>query len=136
MTARHTDVLFYQMYGRYAAQRPGLDRWAERVDMPVNNGDSAFTIITPDMPRPFGPVADDLAQRRDWTVEFFRSAFARPEFVGWHYCGLIDASNRIPRKRGRQHSGVIDGFGKPYPLLREALSSCAADLYRLALTAP
>ncbi len=135
VTTRHTDVLFYQMYGRYAAQRPGLDRWAERVDMPVINGDSAFTMVTPEMPRPYGPVADDLAQRRDWTVEFFRSAFARPEFVGWHYCGLIDASNRIPRKRGRQHSGVIDGFGEPYPLLREALSGCAADLYRLARTA-
>ena len=132
VTARHTDVLFYQTYGRYAAQQPGLDRWVQKVDMPVINGDSSFTMITAEMPRPYGPVADDLGQRRDWTVEFFRSAFARPEFVGWHYCGLIDASNRIARKRGRQHSGLIDGFGEPYPLLREALSGCAADLYRLA----
>ena len=132
ITARHTDVLFYQMYGRYAAQRPGLDRWAASVDLPVVNGDSAFTMTTPEMPRPYGPVADDLAQRRDWTVEFFRAAFARPEFVGWHYCGLIDAPNRIPRKRARQHSGLIDGYGAPYPLLREALSGCAAGIYRLA----
>ena len=136
VTARHTDVLFYQMYGRYAAQEPGLDRWAEMVDMPVINGDSAYTMITAEMPRPYGPVADDLRQRRDWTVEFFRAAFARPEFVGWHYCGLIDAPNRIARKRGRQHSGLIDGFGEPYPLLREALSGCAAELYRLAAAGP
>ncbi|MYB16808.1 MAG: hypothetical protein F4X41_07235 [Chloroflexi bacterium] len=132
VTARHTDVLFYQMYGRYAAQQPGLERWAEKVDLPVVNGDSAYTMITADMPRPYGPVADDLGQRRDWTVEFFRAAFARPEFVGWHYCGLVDAPNRIARKRGRQHSGLIDGFGEPYPLLREALSDCADELYRLA----
>ena len=133
ITARYTDVLFYQMYAPYEIQRPGLDRWAGRVDMPVVNGDSAYTMTTPDMPRPYGPVADDLAQRCRWTVEFFRAAFARPEFVGWHYCGLIDATNRIDRKRDRQHSGLIDGFGEPYPLLREALAGCAAELYRLAL---
>ena len=44
----------------------------------------------------------------------FRKAFARPEFVGWHYCGLIDASNQVARKQERQHSGLLDGFGEPY----------------------
>ena len=132
VTSRYTDVVFYQMYARYQVQRPGLDRWSAMVDKPVVNGDSAFTMITADMPRPYGPVADDLAQRRDWTVEFFENAFARPEFVGWHYCGLIDASNQIERKRDRQHSGIIDGFGRPYPLLREAISNCAGNLYRIA----
>ncbi len=132
ITSRYTDVVFYQMYGRYAVQRPGLDRWARLVDLPIVNGDSAFTMITADMPRPYGPVADNLAQRRDWTVEFFHGAFARPEFIGWHYCGLIDAPNRIARKRGRQHSGIISGFGEPYPLLKEAIRGCSDRLYQLA----
>ena len=121
------------MYARYEVQMPGLDRWSGLVDKPVVNGDSAYTMITDSMPRPFGPVADSLEQRAGWTVEFFRSAFSRPEFVGWHYCGLIDASNRVPRKQDRQHSGLLDGYGEPYPLLKEALAECTAKLYQLAL---
>ena len=112
VTSRFTDVVFYQMYGRYEVQEPGLDRWSKLVDKPVINGDSAFTMITDTMPRPYGPVADSLEQRINWTVEFFRNAFARPEFVGWHYCGLIDAPNQVPRKGARQHSGLLDGFGR------------------------
>ena len=108
VTSRYTDVVLYQMYGRYEVQQPGLDRWAGRVDKPVINGDSAFTMITDTMPRPYGPVADTLEERVEWTVEFFENAFARPEFVGWHYCGLIDASNLVPRKQARQHSGLLE----------------------------
>ena len=131
-TSRFTDIIFYQMYGRYEVQKPGLDRWSKIIDKPIINGDSAYTMVTPHMPRPYGPVADNLQQRADWTAEFFRSAFARPEFVGWHYCGLIDATNRIPRKQARQHSGVLDGHGEPYPALRKVFKSCADELYQTA----
>ena len=132
VTSRFTDIVFYQMYGRYEVQEPGLDRWSSLVDKPFINGDSAFTMITDTMPRPYGPVADSLEQRVEWTVEFFRSAFARPEFVGWHYCGLIDASQLVSRKQDRQHSGLIDGHGRPYHGLREAISECAGEMYRIA----
>ena len=132
VTSQFTDVVFYQMYARYEVQEPGLDRWSALVDKPMINGDSAFTMITEHMPRPYGPVADSLEQRADWTQEFFRSAFARPEFVGWHYCGLIDAPNQIERKQARQHSGLIDGYGKPYPVLKEVMERCSAEMYEIA----
>ncbi len=132
VTSRLTDLVFYQMYGRYEVQKPGLDRWARRSDKPLINGDSAFTMITQEMPRPFGPVADSLQQRIEWTEEFFRSAFARPDFVGWHYCGLIDADNRVPGKDARQHSGLIDGLGQPHDALKNALRVCSEDLYRIS----
>ena len=132
VTAQYTDALFYQMYARYEVQAPGLDRWKKVADLPVVNGDSAFTMVTETMPRPFGPVADSLAQRVEWTEEFFRAAFARPEFVGWHYCGLIDATNLIRRKQDRQHSGLLDSFGEPYIELREALKQCAEEIYKIA----
>ena len=132
ITSQFTDLVFYQMYARYEVQKPGLDRWSKLVDKPLINGDSAFTMITDSMPRPYGPVADSLEQRADWTEEFFRSAFARPEFVGWHYCGLIDASNRVPRKRARQHSGLIDGDGEPYPALKKTLVECTENMYTIA----
>jgi len=132
ITSQFTDVVFYQMYARYEVQKPGLDRWSRIADKPVINGDSAFTMITDTMPRPYGPVADDLEQRAEWTAEFFRGAFARPEFVGWHYCGLIDAPNLITRKQDRQHSGLLDGYGEPYPDLKEALEACTDEMYEIA----
>ena len=132
VTSRYTDIIFYQMYGRYEVQRPGLDRWSKLVGKPMINGDSAFTMTTEIMPRPYGPVADDLNQRAEWTAEFFLRAFERPDFVGWHYCGLIDASNLVPRKADRQHSGLLSGYGEPYPALEKVLKECADDIYNIA----
>ena len=132
VTSQYTDVVLYQMYGRYEVQQPGLDRWSKVVDQPFINGDSAFTMITPFMPRPYGPVADSLQQRADWTAEFFLNAFARPDFVGWHYCGLIDATQRIPRKQARQHSGLLNELGEPYPELLKAIKKCSKSLYDVA----
>ena len=132
ITSQYTDIVFYQMYSRYEVQKPGLDRWSKIVDQPVINGDSAFAMITDYMPRPYGPVADNLEQRAEWTKEFFQNAFARPEFVGWHYCGLIDAPILIPRRWDRQHSGLLDGYGKPYPILKEVLTACTDEIYGLA----
>jgi len=132
ITSQYTDVMFYQMYARYEVQKPGLDRWAKIADKPIINGDSAYTMITEHMPRPYGPVADNVQQRAEWTDEFFRSAFARPEFVGWHYCGLIDATQQVRRKQDRQHSGLINGLGEPYPELKKVVHACAEEMYGIA----
>lgn len=132
ITAKYTDVVMYQMYARYEVQEPGLDRWSKQVDKPFVNGDSAFTMVTDTMPRPYGPVADNLEQRAEWTEEFFRKAFARPEFVGWHYCGLIDASQLVTRKQDRQHSGLLDGLGNAYPNLVKVLKTCSSEMYDIA----
>ncbi len=132
VTSKYTDLIFYQMYGRFEVQKPGLDRWSKQVDKPFINGDSAFTMTTDIMPRPYGPVADNLEMRAAWTEEFFRHAFARPDFVGWHYCGLIDASLLVPRKFAQQHSGLLDGYGEPYPKLEVALKAASSEIYEIA----
>jgi hypothetical protein len=89
-------------------------------------------MITEHMPRPYGPVADNIEQRAEWTDEFFRNAFARPELVGWHYCGLIDATQQVGRKQDRQHSGLINGYGEPYPELKKAVQACTREMYGIA----
>ena len=114
VTSKYTDVIFYQMYARYEVQEPSLNKWYQMVGKPFINGDSAYTMVTKDLPRPYGPVADDLAQRADWTDEFFTKAFARKDFVGWHYCGLINEPIQHVWKKFRQHSGLMDESGKPY----------------------
>lgn len=133
VTSQFTDAVLYQMYGRFEVQRPGLDRWRQLTDKPFINGDSAFTMTTDTMPRPYGPVADNMQQRAAWTGEFFTQAFERPDFVGWHYCGLIDAPNLVPRKRERQHSGLLDGYGQPYPQLQQVLRQSTDRLYEIAM---
>ncbi len=132
ITSRYTDVIYYQAYGRYEVQKPGLDRWSRVAELPIINGDSAYTMLTEHMPRPFGPVADNIRQRAEWTDEFFRSAFARPEFVGWHYCGLISATQQIAHKQDRQHSGLMDAYGEPYPELKTVVRACADEMYAIA----
>ncbi|MCY3870391.1 MAG: hypothetical protein OXG87_12595 [Gemmatimonadetes bacterium] len=132
ITSQFTDIVFYQMYARYEVQKPGLDRWYRIANKPLINGDSAFTMIIDTMPRPYGPVADNIEQRAEWTDEFFRNAFARPEFIGWHYCGLIDASNLVPQKQDRQHSGLLTGYGEPYPELLKVLKTCTNEMYEIA----
>lgn len=69
-------------------------------------------------------------QNAAWTKEFFEEAFARPEFVGWHYCGLIDTPLKLVSKESeRQHSGMFDGYGNAYPLLEKTVSQCGKELY-------
>jgi len=133
VTSKYTDVLFYQMYAKYEVQRPGLDRWKTKVDMPVINGDSRYSSVQENIPRPYGPVANSEIQSAEWTTEFFNKAFARPEFVGWHYCGLIDTPLHLVSKESeRQHAGLFDGYGKPYPVLKEVLTKCSNELYEIA----
>ena len=66
------------------------------------------------------------------SAEFFQNAFARPEFIGWHYCGRIDASNLVAQKQDRQHSGLLTGYGEPYPELLKVLKTCTNEMYEIA----
>ena len=133
-TSRFTDVIFYQMYAKYEVQKPGLDRWSKRVDKPIINGDSAFTMVrqAEEMPNPFGPIANSMEERIEWTKEFFHKAFARPEFIGWHYCGLIDATLKNPWSTRRQHTGLVGTLGVRYDDLQAAIKARADDMYQIA----
>lgn len=128
--SKYTDVLFYQMYGKYELQQSSLDRWSNKVDMPIINGDSAYTHNKETLPQPYGPIAESEAQNAAWTEEFFYQAFARPEFVGWHVCGLIDTPvNLVKKESDRQHAGLFNGYGEPYTQLKATYIKCSKDLY-------
>ncbi|MFC1714255.1 hypothetical protein ACFL6S_11330 [Candidatus Poribacteria bacterium] len=133
ITSRHTDLVFYQAYGRYRMQKEILDRWTTLVDMPFLNGDSTFAVATEMMPRPYGPLAANQAERAAWTREFAESAFARPDFVGWHICGIIDTWKTLPHKEEHQHSGLMTPMGKFYPKMEQAIQELSRRLYQIAL---
>ena len=134
ITTKYTDIVFYQIYGRYAEQGAMMDRWTNRVNMPFLNGDSSFSFTCDVMPSPYGPHARDQAQRAEWLREFTDSAFARPDFVGWHICGTVDTWNTMDGKDAKQHSGIMTATGEFYPELEAAIQEFSATMYDIAVT--
>ena len=131
ITCRYTDVVFYQMYARYQEQRPLLDWIRRTTDLPVINGDSAYSTITDMITDPYGPHASDQAQRAAWTEEFARNAFIRPEFVGWHMCGTIDTWRTMPGKDAKQHAGLKNPTGEYYPEMEQTVIHISDAIYHL-----
>ncbi len=132
VTARHTDVVHYQMYGRWDAQRATLDRWRAVTDRPFFNGDSSFAAPSPHMPNPHGPHARDEAERGELAFDFGRNAFARPDFVGWTVCGWIETRADMPGKEQKQHSGFADPLGVAHEPYTGRLREFSERIYEFA----
>lgn len=128
ITSRHTDIIFYQAYGRYGDQEPFLDRWTGRVAQPFLNGDSTYVVATGMMPQPYGPLARDQAERAAWTREFGERAFARPDFVGWHIWGVINTWKTLPGTEVSQQSGPMTPTGDFYPEMEQAMRRLSSNL--------
>jgi hypothetical protein len=132
VTSRHTDLVFYQMYDRWPAQRAALDRWQALTGKPAFNGDGTFSTTNAMMPNPHGPHARDQAERGEWAFEFGRAAFARPDFIGWSVCGWVDTWRTMPRKEFKQHSGFFAPLGEPHTAYIRRLRALADQLYVFA----
>ncbi len=132
ITARHTDLIFYQMYERWEQQRTALDRWQALGGKPVFNGDGTFSTTTDMMPNPHGPHARDQAERGQWALEFGKNAFVRPDFIGWTVCGWVDTWRTMPRKEFKQHSGFFSPQGEPHTTYLDCLREISSNLYKFA----
>jgi hypothetical protein len=132
VTSRYTDVVNIQYYARWEKQKATMDRWSDKVGQPFLNGDSAMTTPTEDCPNPYGPHAKDQAERAEWTREFMENATARPDFVGWHMCGMIDTSKEMPGKEQHQHQGLMTTHGEFYPEMEQAVQQVSSRLYNTA----
>lgn len=132
ITARHTDLVHYQMYERWPEQRAALDRWHGLSGKPAFNGDGTFSTTSDMMPNPHGPHARDQAERGEWAFEFGKNAFARPDFIGWTVCGWVDTWRTMPRKEFKQHSGFFAPDGEPHAPYIRRLREVAENLYPFA----
>ena len=135
ITGRHTDLILVQCYGRWDYQRPRFDLWSSKTDKPLLNGDSSYGVPCEMMPNPLGNPhcqARDQAERAAWTRAFAESAFARPDFVGWHICGIIDTWKTMPGKEQWQHCGLMTPTGEFYPEMERALQDLSSRLYEIA----
>lgn len=125
--AKHTDLIAYQYYGDYDEQSSILDGWAILTDKPFFHTDSCFSVAEEEMPDPIGPTCPDQDARARRTLDFATQAFSRPDFLGWNWCGWIDAWRGW--KEDRQHSGLQDPFGNHHHPMSETLAQFGARLY-------
>lgn len=133
VTSRYTDLVNYQFYARWPEQKALLDRLTTQVDLPFLNGDSTYSVPGGMLPNPYGPHARDQAERAEWVHEFCEGAFARPDFVGWHMCGIINTWKTMPGKAEHQHQGLMTAKGDFYPEMENAIRDISSKLYDIAL---
>jgi len=124
----YSDLVAYQFYGYYEEQRAILDRWSRLANKPLFHADSCFSVAYKEMPAPIGAVCPDQEARARAAIDFAAHAFARPDFVGWNWCGWMDMW--AAWKGDRQHSGLQDPFGRYHQPMPEALRSISARLYQ------
>ncbi len=134
VAAKYVDVIVYQFYGSLEQQTAMLDKLAPRVNLPFVNGDIGFSSPSEMMPNPYGPHAKDQAQRATWLRESVLACFARPEFIGWHMCGIIDTWKTMPTKEHAQHQGLMTVRGEFYPEMENAVKAISTRMYQVATT--
>ena len=136
ITSKYTDLVLVQCYGRWEYQKPRMDLWVSKTDKPFINGDSSYGTPYDMMPNPLGNPsvqAKDHAECAEWTVEFAESAISRPEFVGWHICGIIDTWKTMPGKDKWQHCGLMTPTGEFYLEMESAIQDLSQRLYQIAM---
>jgi hypothetical protein len=137
VTSRYTDVVSFQCYGRWEDQRALLDRITKKANQPLLNGDSSYAVPTEMAPAPHGTrgkgmAAKDQAERAQWTRAFMENATARPDFVGWHMCGVIETWKTMQGKEEAQHAGIMTPTGEFFPEMEAAIQDISARLYEIA----
>ena len=130
IVGRHVDALFFQWYAHYEEQAAALDRWAAITGKPLFNGDSSFSVPTDRTPQALGPHCLDQEARARAFTRYAEQAFARPEFVGWHWCGWVD--RWVGYGRDARHTGIQDPYGNYHLPMQRAMADLAARLYDIA----
>ena len=130
MVASHADVIAYQYFGGYDDQSAILDQWARLTGKPLFNTDSCFCVPYEEMPAPAGVVCSDQETRARLFLDFASRAFSRPDFIGWHWCGWVDAW--AAWRKVRQHSGLQDPFGRYHHPMPETMARFGSRLYDYA----
>lgn len=132
ISSKYTDVVFFQMYGHYADQKPFMDRCSMAGNKPIYNGDGSFSTPSDMLPQPNGPHSKTQEDRAAAISSFATQAFSRSDFVGWDNCGWIDLWKTFPGKKDRQHGGLQDPFGNHYQPMIDVFSKLSMEKYLIA----
>lgn len=135
ITSRYTDLINFQYYDILENHINNMQSWSEKISIkqPLLNGDSAFTVPTETMPKPFGPHCSNQKERAKITLEYMKQSLARKDFVGWHMCGIIDTTKFMPGKEEYQHQGLMTTHGHYYQAMEESVKKISTEMYAYAL---
>jgi hypothetical protein len=132
IVSKYVDVIYYQNFGTCSNQSALLNNVIPKTKLPFINGDAGFGVSYEMMPNPYGPRASSQKERSEWLLECCKSGFSRPEFIGWHVCGIIDTWKTMPTKKEFQHQGLMSVNGVFYPEMETAVKSISSRMYTLA----
>ena len=134
ITSRYTDLINFQYYDILENHISNMQLWSEKVsiEQPLLNGDSAFTVPTETMPRPFGPHCSNQEERAKLTLDYMKQSLARKDFVGWHMCGIIDTTKYMPGKNKNQHQGLMTTHGEYYKAMEKSVKKISSEMYDYA----
>jgi hypothetical protein len=82
------------------------------------------------MPEPYGPHCIDLEYRAELFNETFNTLFARPDYIGWHWCGWMDSWK--DNQDHKQHSGLQTPHGDWHEPMLSAMQDFSANMYKIA----
>ena len=135
ITSRYTDLVNFQYYDILENHTSNMQKWSEKIsiEQPFLNGDSAFTVPTETMPKPFGPHCSNQKERAKITLEYMKQSLARKDYVGWHMCGIIDTTKLMPGKEEYQHQGLMTTHGHYYQSMEESVKKISTKMYAYAL---
>ena len=131
IVSKYVDVIYYQNFGTCSKQSELLNKVIPKTNLPFINGDAGFGVSYEMMPNPYGPRAINQRERSEWLLDCCKSSFNRPEFIGWHVCGIIDTWKIMPTKEEFQHQGLMSVSGEFYPEMEAAVESISSGLYKL-----
>lgn len=131
--AKHFPMITYQYYGATLADHVAVMDRFRRVapDKPMFSADSSWSVKDPPrMPDTLGPqcATYEIAARR--MSEVYRAAFARPDFIGWGWCGWMDKWESS--EPNMQHAGLQDAFGRWHTPMSEAMSQFGREMFAIA----
>jgi hypothetical protein len=99
---------------------------------PMFSADSSWSVCDPPrMPDTLGPQCANHTIRAARFNEVYRAVFARPDFIGWGWCGWMDKWESP--EPYMQHGGLQDAFGKWHQPIAEAMSCFGRQMYEIAL---
>ena len=131
LVAKYVDVIFYQNFGEYANQKKLLDKLVGDVNLPFLNGDAGFGVSYEMMPAPWGPNYKSQKERAEMLLKCCENLFSRPEFIGWHICGIIDTWKTMSTKEKNQHQGLMTVKGKYYKEMEIVVKNISKNLYKI-----
>ncbi len=133
VASNYFDVIFIQHYALWDELKTFMDKIARTTGKPIIQGDSSVQVPYENMPNPYGPHSTDQKERIARVENLYMNSFARPDFLGWHWCGWMD-SWEIGGQIGKQHGGIQDPFGNFHPV-KDFLSAFSRKMYCIATKA-